>query len=1038
MALKGELLSADLSNVFQMLAMNGKRGLLTVQDRVNPVARRHFVLDGQTVTPSDPLPTKPSLALLVEMGRLTYEHYASAMQRARRFNSDPWGILKAQGTVGSDDVEAFRARVANEALLEVFLWRDIRFDLDESASGTAPPDAAPIQIDHVVMEAARRQDEWKHIVEAVGSHREVFRHAQVAGDPTALGPVDRIVFDLINGVDATPDIVAKTELPRYFVDLALANLLKAGLIARLTREELIMSGDKLVQGGHVREGIGLFHAALRTDRANVSIHRRLADAHMRTGEFARACGHLRYCSVLRLADGYQREAIALLQEAWKLLPTQFSTLERILSLLIDDAAILTKEDRANVADGRRLLQVWHDTGELERAVELASRIWQIDQSDREVLHTMARLSLRLGRVEAAVSAYDTLAERHRSERNLRGALECYRAIASLGGAYTSAYEARIADVKRELGRQASRKRRGKALQATGIAAAVVAVLYAGYSWFGDQMVRDLEARPAADVAAREALAREYDELALWFRPAPAGIGAMERAAALRGLNEKERDEQRARLDAAAAVVAAQHQAADAAVSEGLRMVKAGDLVGAAARLKQGLDSYPSPEAPAASRAARALADVERYLSQGRKLLEEARALEATDPDAAFRLRLKVLRDYELLPDCKTLKLTLRIDTVPEEARLRVAGDPEEYVAPIGIEVAGQGQVLVEAAAPGFLTRTFSRALPPEVAAWTLVLERAPRASLKLREPLAAVTPASPGHALVAARNGPLFLVDVAAGKVVANLKLESLDSQSRPPVVSGDRALAILDDGRVRLVELAGLKVVKEVRLAVLPGVQPVAIPGGWVVPSAEGRLEVLDAGGAVVRRFSIPGEGAVRGLAATGAVVCCAAGARGLLALDPRRSDPVRTVASKYAGSLCAGPDGRILVHRPQSGIASVDPATGDERTLLVHGGDAARIHRLRDDRWAAVFDGEVVGFTAAGLAGRARIEGLQSDSPCVVDPATGRLGVVVDGWCTVLDFETGACAAGFSCAPGVFPAVVGRSFVNVRGAGLATITDL
>ena len=91
MALKGELLSADLSNVFQMLAMNGKRGLLTVQDRVNPVARRRFFLDGQAVLLGEPISQRPSLPLLVEMGRVTYEQYASALQRARRFNSDTLG-----------------------------------------------------------------------------------------------------------------------------------------------------------------------------------------------------------------------------------------------------------------------------------------------------------------------------------------------------------------------------------------------------------------------------------------------------------------------------------------------------------------------------------------------------------------------------------------------------------------------------------------------------------------------------------------------------------------------------------------------------------------------------------------------------------------------------------------------------------------------------------------------------------------------------------------------------------------------------------
>src|SRR5262249_51657860 len=163
----------------------------------------------------EPSPQRPSLALLVEMGRITYEQYASAFQRARRFNSDPFGILQAQGTVGTADVDAFRARAANEALLEVFLWRDIRFTLDESVALAPFRDSTPLQIDYVIMEAARRQDEWRHVVEAIGSQREVFRRCQDTPDLSAFGSIERIVLDLINGVDATPELMARCELPRY-------------------------------------------------------------------------------------------------------------------------------------------------------------------------------------------------------------------------------------------------------------------------------------------------------------------------------------------------------------------------------------------------------------------------------------------------------------------------------------------------------------------------------------------------------------------------------------------------------------------------------------------------------------------------------------------------------------------------------------------------------------------------------------------------------------------------------------------------------
>src|SRR5262249_10502532 len=148
--------------------------------------------------------------------------------------------------------------------------------------------------------------------------------------------LDRIVFELVNGVDATPELMKKSELPRYFVDLSLAALLRAGAIARLMPEELILAGDKLVEAGQVKEGIRLFHSALRSDRMSQAIHLRLAEAHVTAGQFSRACGHLRFCSLLELREGRRREALDLLQRAWTLLPTHFSTLERILSVLLED------------------------------------------------------------------------------------------------------------------------------------------------------------------------------------------------------------------------------------------------------------------------------------------------------------------------------------------------------------------------------------------------------------------------------------------------------------------------------------------------------------------------------------------------------------------------------------------------------------------------------------------------------------------------------------------------------------------------------
>ena len=82
--------------------------------------------------------------------------------------------------------------------------------------------------------------------------------------------------------------MAKCELPRYFVDLASPTSCGPALIARLGPEELIMTGDRLVESAQVREGIRLFHCALRSDRSNIAIHKRLAEAHDEGGRGAPA------------------------------------------------------------------------------------------------------------------------------------------------------------------------------------------------------------------------------------------------------------------------------------------------------------------------------------------------------------------------------------------------------------------------------------------------------------------------------------------------------------------------------------------------------------------------------------------------------------------------------------------------------------------------------------------------------------------------------------------------------------------------------
>lgn len=89
MAIRGDLLSVDLSNVFQMLAMNRKRGVLRVQNRENILEKRALVLDADRVGLLE-IPKAGDLsALLVDEDAIDYAAYTDARTKSRQFGVDP-------------------------------------------------------------------------------------------------------------------------------------------------------------------------------------------------------------------------------------------------------------------------------------------------------------------------------------------------------------------------------------------------------------------------------------------------------------------------------------------------------------------------------------------------------------------------------------------------------------------------------------------------------------------------------------------------------------------------------------------------------------------------------------------------------------------------------------------------------------------------------------------------------------------------------------------------------------------------------------
>src|SRR6185369_7670420 len=181
MALTGDLGSIDLANVFQMLQLSQKSGTLEIRSRG---ARTEVYLDGESILypfDRDAFPAKV-LRLLMRAGRISGDALAKARASTPVKKRDVLAVLISMNVVTEDvDANAFREQ-KEEKGYELFADRDATFEFreNEEPRGHGKVIDARYRLSGagLLMEAARRLDEWGYIREKVSSDLCVF---EVAG-----------------------------------------------------------------------------------------------------------------------------------------------------------------------------------------------------------------------------------------------------------------------------------------------------------------------------------------------------------------------------------------------------------------------------------------------------------------------------------------------------------------------------------------------------------------------------------------------------------------------------------------------------------------------------------------------------------------------------------------------------------------------------------------------------------------------------------------------------------------------------------------
>lgn len=234
MTIEGPLKELDIHDVFQLLDLGRKTGVLRISsDRRRNAGTVYF--DSGAVVAADILSNPHLLGkLAMRAGKLTEEDLARARAMQESGDSRRLGdILVDIGAVGRRELDRLMRTQIEEVIFELTSWSEGYFSFEEG-SGNCPAEAlVRIRTEALLMEAARRIDEWSRIETKV-RHLGVVPTLVAADGAEAgtldLAPLEWAVLAAVDGVHDVRAIADGLARPEFDVARTLFGLSCAGII----------------------------------------------------------------------------------------------------------------------------------------------------------------------------------------------------------------------------------------------------------------------------------------------------------------------------------------------------------------------------------------------------------------------------------------------------------------------------------------------------------------------------------------------------------------------------------------------------------------------------------------------------------------------------------------------------------------------------------------------------------------------------------------------------------------------------------------
>jgi len=234
-ALEGPLKEFHIQDVFQLLDLGRKSGVLRVTSELRQTAGTVSFERGGVVAATLGRDPQPIGARLVRQGRISADDLDRALALQHSGDSRRLGdILVAGGAIPRRELDRQLKAQIEEAIFELLGWSEGYFRFEDGAPCEGVVEA-PVRIptEGLLMEAARRSDEWSRIEDKVPHLRVVPRlppAEAAAGERLDLTPVEWEVLAAVDGERDLHALAAALGRSEFDVARTVYTLTSAGVI----------------------------------------------------------------------------------------------------------------------------------------------------------------------------------------------------------------------------------------------------------------------------------------------------------------------------------------------------------------------------------------------------------------------------------------------------------------------------------------------------------------------------------------------------------------------------------------------------------------------------------------------------------------------------------------------------------------------------------------------------------------------------------------------------------------------------------------